>query len=183
MRVWVCDEMRFGLKPVTRRVWTLRGHEAVVPVKPAYEYGYTYGALEAGGLGGAVFMHSPTVCKDASLRFIEEVAEIDEAAHHIVIWDGAGFHQRAGDESLPGNVSLITLPAYSPELNPIERLWDIVKDGICNRVFSCVDEAQAAVDAVLRLFWESPSRVASLVADAWLTLPANDSNPRVYSNL
>lgn len=182
MRVWVSDEMRFGLKPVTRRVWTLRGREAVVPVKPAYEYGYTYGALEVCGKGDAVFMHSPTVCKDASLQFLLEVSASDPAAHHIVIWDGAGFHQRAGDPELPENLTLITLPAYSPELNPIERLWDIVKDGICNRVFAGIDEAQAAVDETLRPFWETPAKVWSLVADAWLTLQVNDSNPSVYLN-
>ena len=42
--------------------------------------------------------------------------------HALMIMDGAGWH-RSGDLDVPDNVSLVILPAYSPELNPIERIW------------------------------------------------------------
>ena len=42
--------------------------------------------------------------------------------HAVLIWDGVGFH-RAGDLQVPSNVTLISLPPYSPELNPLENLW------------------------------------------------------------
>ena len=42
--------------------------------------------------------------------------------HALMVMDGAGWH-RSGDLDVPDNVSLVILPAYSPELNPIERVW------------------------------------------------------------
>ncbi len=45
---------------------------------------------------------------------------VDE--HALMVMDGAGWH-RSGDLDVPDNVSLVILPSYSPELNPIERIW------------------------------------------------------------
>ncbi len=50
----------------------------------------------------------------------------DPEATHIVMGDGAGFHHKKDEEPLPRKIKIITLPAYSPELNPVEKLWDIV---------------------------------------------------------
>jgi transposase len=69
---------------------------------------------------------------DTSLQFLRELAASDPASHHAMIRDGAGFHQRNGDKSVKANISLIRLPAYSPELNPIKKPWDVVKYRICN---------------------------------------------------
>ena len=52
----------------------------------------------------------------------------------MVIYDGAGFHHRGGHAALPANVRVIALPAYSPELNPVERLWDQVRDALANEL-------------------------------------------------
>ena len=176
VRVWVGDEMRYGLQPVTRRVWSLRGEKPVAPNDPRYEWGYTYGVLEVGGRGEAEFLHAPTVSLEVSLEFLRQVAESDPASHHIVIWDGAGFHQRNGDASLPANISLIKLPAYSPELNPIEKLWDVVKDRICNESWKTLTKLEDAITAVLKEYWTTPDLVRSLVGEGWMLSSANSSN-------
>jgi transposase len=181
VRVWVSDEMRFGLQPVTRRVWSLRGERPVAPNDPRYQWGYTYGAIEVGGEGAAEFIHTPTVNLATSLEFLRELAASDPGSHHVVIWDGAGFHQRNGDKSLPANVSLIKLPAYSPELNPIEKLWDVVKDRICNVRWKNLDALEAAITHVLREYWTTPSLVKSLVGEGWMALQANCSNLAVHA--
>ena len=46
--------------------------------------------------------------------------------HAVLIWDGAGFHT-GEDVVVPSNVSLIQLPPYSPELNPVENLWHYLR--------------------------------------------------------
>ena len=46
--------------------------------------------------------------------------------HAVLIWDGAGFHT-SEDVVVPSNVSLIQLPPYSPELNPVENLWHYLR--------------------------------------------------------
>ena len=61
-----------------------------------------------------------------------------------MIWDRAGFHPTEAEEKLPERLPLLPLPPYSPELNPVEGLWDQVKDGLCNRLFATFDELEVA---------------------------------------
>ena len=180
VHLWVSDEMRFGLQPVTRRVWTRRGVEVVLPVEPRYQWGYTYGALEICG-GGTEFLHTDGVSLEASRCFLEQVGRSAPEAMHIVLQDGAGFHQAEGAPELPANVRVITLPAYSPELNPIERLWDVIKDRICNRVWADLTELMEAINAVLAEYWTTPAKVRSLIGDGWLLDTANASYPSVLA--
>ena len=71
---------------------------------------------------------------------------------------------------------LLKLPAYSPELNPVENPWDVVKDGICNRLFTAVSDLQKALSGVLAEYWSDASRVSDLVgAKGWLVAQANST--------
>jgi transposase len=180
VHLWVSDEMRFGLQPVTRRVWTRRGVEVVLPVEPRYQWGYTYGALEVCG-DGAQFLHTDGVSLEASRCFLEQVGRSAPEAMHIVIWDGAGFHQDEGAQELPANVRVIHLPPYSPELNPVERLWDVVKDHICNRVWNDLEELMTAINKVLAEYWTTPAKVRTLIGDGWLLDVVNASYPSVLA--
>lgn len=67
--------------------------------------------------------------------FLEQIAARDPRSIHVVIYDGAGFYRRDGAADVPDNVRTVVLPAYSPELNPVEKLWVVVRGGICNQVF------------------------------------------------
>jgi len=170
--------MRYGLKPLTRRVWSERGKKPVLRINPRYEWGYTYGALEVGGESAAEFLHVERVSLEASYAFLEQIARSAPQFHHIVIWDGAGFHQRE-DGILPSNLSVIRLPAYSPELNPIERLWDVIEDGICNRCWERLKELEEGISAQLKRYWDCADLVRSLVGEGWLALQANTSSPYI----
>jgi transposase len=181
VHLWVIDEMRFGLQPVTRRVWTLPGVEVVVPVCPRYQWGYTWGALEIGGEGGAQFFNTDSVCQDFSREFLKQIAASDAEAYHIVIQDGAGFHLPEGHEWLPERVRVLTLPPYSPELNPVERLWDIVKDRICNRVWSDLASLESALNKVLVEYSTHSAPVHSLIGQGWLHAQANASSGSVLA--
>lgn len=176
VRLWVSDEMRFGLHPVTRRVWSERGKKPVIKADPRFEWGYTYGALEVTEANEAEFLHAPTVNLEVSLEFLKQISASDAGKHHIVVWDGAGFHQRPKNEDLPKNLSLIILPPYSPELNPIERLWDVVKDRICNGAWKTLGKLEDAITDVLKEYWTTPSLVKGLVGKGYLLASANSSN-------
>jgi transposase len=180
VHLWVSDEMRFGLQPVTRRVWARCGVEVVQPVEPRDQWGYPYGALEVCG-DRAEFLHTDGVSLEASRCFLEQVGRSAPEAMHIVIQDGAGFHQTERAPELPANVRVITLPPYSPELNPVERLWDIVKDRICNQVWKDLDELMAAINDVLAEYWTTPAKVRALIGDGWLLDTANASYPNVLA--
>ena len=128
---------------------------------------------------GAEFLHTDGVSQEATAAFYEQLGAGDPGAIHIVMADGAGFHLPEGHELLPANVRIITLPAYSPELNPIERLWDIIKDRICNRVWADLAALQEAINTVLRASWANPKLVRSLIGEGLVSREANTSSRSV----
>lgn len=175
VRIWVADECRLGLKPVSRRVWTLPRIKPLTPSGTSYQWNYVWGALQVGG-GGAEFLYTDSVCLEWADKFLEQIGRRDPYALHVVIWDGAGFHPREQSGRRPDNVRLIRLPPYSPDLNPVERLWDMVKDRICNRRWPGVEALLGKVSEALACYWKDASAVFRLVADPWLLTQANASS-------
>ena len=174
VKVWIMDEARFGLHTEVRRVWITKGVRPEVKRQTRYTWDYLYGALEVVE-GRAVFAHIPTVNLECNNLFLREIAKVDPEAHHVVIADQAGFHLRPGDDRIPERVHLIALPPYSPELNPCEQLWDVIKDseGVANGLFSTVGKLRKAMEPALRRFWEDATAVLSLVGRPWLHSEAN----------
>ena len=177
VRVWMQDEMRYGLHGFTRRVWGLPGHRPVAQTQQVYQWGYLYGAVGV-GLTRTQFLLAESVDLPTEIRFYRQVAESDPAAVHVMIQDGAGFHLRDGDERLPANLRIVTLPPYSPELNPMEGLWDQLKDVLCNQVFASLTELEDAMERWLQGFWRDACRIRSLVFD-WLQVSANASSRNI----
>lgn len=125
------------------------------------------------GGGGCEFLPSPTVSKEADKCFLRQIADRDPGATHVVVGDGAGFHHRDAGEGLPENVRLITLPPCSPEPDPVEKLWDLMEDALCNRCFESLVECEAAIAEFLRPFWEDARKVHSLIGDGYLPSKLN----------
>ena len=173
VRLWVADEHRYGLLPVIRRCWALRGVRVHAPYATKYQWGYLYEALEIDGENRIELFFAPRVGKDVSQVFLEQIAQSDPAALHLVVWDQAGFHPRDGEAGLPDNVRLLSLPAYSPELNPVEQLGDLVKDAICNQIFSSLEKLEETILAELEPLRQSAARVESLLGTHALVASAN----------
>jgi len=172
VRVWVLDECRYGLHSFTRRCWGLRGVRVVKRVQQKYQWGYVYGALEV-VTGAAQFRFMPSVSLDFSRDFLAQIAASDPLAEHVIIQDQAGFHHPKGDERLPEHIHLLPLPPYSPDLNPAEKIWDIIKDSIANKVFPTLDAIETSLTEALRPFWQDAARVLGVVGDGWLHAEAN----------
>lgn len=174
VRIWVADEARFGLHTQSRRCWALRGQRVVIAQAQRYEWEYVYGAVEVVA-GLAEFQFLPSVSLELSRGFLRQLADSDAQAEHVVIYDPAGFHPRAGDPQLPTRIHLLPLPPDSPELNPVEGLWDQVQDVTCNQHFTGLDQLEEALTSALRPFWETPARALSLIHH-WLHSQANATN-------
>lgn len=174
VKVWIMDEARFGLHTQTRRVWISKGRRPVVERQTRYEWDYLYGALEVVE-GRAEFLHLPTVNLECNELFLQHLRDSDPAAEHVVLADQAGFHLRAGDPRLPAGVHILPLPAYSPELNPCEQLWDVLKDteGFANGLFKTIDDLRQSLVPGLRRYWEDAKLVLSLIGRPWLHDQAN----------
>jgi putative transposase len=84
---------------------------------------------------------------------------------------GAGWHQTGGKLKVPDNISLLKLPAYSPELNPAETIWQYLRQNqLSNRVF---DSYEAIVDACCDA-WNAliaePGRIRSIATRPWASV-------------
>jgi transposase len=172
VRVWVVDEHRYGLLPVLRRCWGLRGVRVCAPYMTRYQWGYLYEALEVDGDNRSEFLFVPTVSKAISNLFLRQLSEVEPDALHIVIWDGAGFHARDGEAGVPCNVRLLSLPAYSPELNPVEGLGDQIKDAVGNRVYGTLRSLEDAILEEIALIRAGGQQVASMI-HGWMRDQAN----------
>ena len=173
VRLWVADEHRYGLIPVVRKCWTLRGVRPTVPYRTKYEWGYLYSALEVDGQNAAEFLCLPEVSLEMSGLFLKHLAASDPVAEHIVIWDQAGFHPKPALHTLPERVHLVALPPYSPELNPTEAIGDVIKDRIGNVLWQTMADLEQAISEELRPLCEEAENVRRLVSHPWLVEQAN----------
>ncbi len=176
VRVWVMDEARFGLHTEMRKVWITKGVRPLFKRQTCYKWDYLYGALEVIE-GHAEFLHLPTVDQECNQIFLEQLLASDPHAEHVVIADQAGFHMRGGDPRIPKGVHIMFLPPYSPELNPCEQLWDVLKDGegFANGLFEDIAKLRVALLPGMRRFWQDASLVLSLIGRPWLHDQANAS--------
>ena len=173
VRVWVQDETRLGLHTTVRHCWSLRGQQPVIPTQLSYQWRWLYGALEIGGAHESVFLDLPEVTQVGTALHLQEIVKTDPSAIHVVIYDGAGFHLKDGAPGVPENVRIVQLPPYCPELNPVEKLWDMLKDDLCNRVFESLDRLDEAMTQFLCRFSASPDNCRSLVGFGYLSQSVN----------
>ncbi len=84
-------------------------------------------------------------------------------AHAVLELDGAGWHQLGGRLQIPENISLLHLPPYSPELNPVENIWQYLKQNyLSNRVFDTYEDIVDACCEAWNKLMAMPDRIASI---------------------
>lgn len=120
------DEGRFGRISSPRRCWAPRGMRPNVPCQMVREYTYAYVAASPhDGVMDSLVL--PQVNAQAMSLFLGEVSSRHPDEFILMVLDGAGWH-RAGELKVPENMHLIFLPAYSPQLNPVEHVWENIRE-------------------------------------------------------
>ena len=105
---------------------------------------------------------------EAMNRHLEEIAKaVSPGAHAVLVFDGAGWHGSA-ELVMPENITPITLPAYSPELNPVENVWEYLrKNKLANHLYETYEDiVEACCDAWNSLI-AAPDRIASIASRTW----------------
>ena len=162
VRISFQDEALFGQKGTITRAWARKGSRPRA-VRPT---GFTSldvvaAVCAATGVVAAAIM--PKLNTEVVNLFLEQFArELPAGVHAVLIWDGASFHTGA-DLKVPSNVSLIQLPPYSPELNPVENLWHYLRAHYwSNRPYRDYDELQEkAVKSICTVFQDAEMRKRS----------------------
>ena len=126
LQIYFEDEARFGTQGTITRVWAPKGSRPRAVRQNGREWLYVLMAVCV-GTGAASALIMPELNTGVLNLFLEQFSrELPAGVHAVLIWDGAGYHT-AKDLMVPTNVSLILLPPYSPELNPIENLWHYLR--------------------------------------------------------
>jgi transposase len=126
VEVFFEDEARFGQQGTITRVWAPRGSRPRAVRQTQYTYLFVLVAVCASS-GAVSALVMPELNAAVINLFLEQFArERPAGVHAVLIWDGAGYHT-AGALVVPAHVSLILLPPYSPELNPVENLWHYLR--------------------------------------------------------
>jgi transposase len=168
LEVWWQDEARVGQQGSLTYVWADKGSRPRAPRDQRYQWAYLFGAVcPERGIGAALVL--PSVNTEAMNRHLAEIStQVAPGAHAVVVCDGAGWHQQGGKLKLPANISLLPLPPYSPELNPVENIWQFLRQNyLANRVYenytAIVDACCDAWNALIA----APDTIRSIASREW----------------
>ncbi len=122
VEVWFMDEARVGQQGTLTRVWAKRGTRPRALRDRRYTWAYLFGAVcpERGTGAAVVLPHVNVEAMDAHLAEISR--RVAEGAHAVLVLDRAGWHT-SPKLRVPDNISLLSLPPYAPEANPVEQVW------------------------------------------------------------
>jgi transposase len=135
IEVWFADEARIGQKNKITRRWAKRGTRPSAPRDQRTASAYIFGAIcPWEGKGAALVL--PRCNTEAMTLHLAEIAQaVAPGAHAVLMLDQAGWHL-SDKLVVPPNITLLPLPPKCPELNPVENLWQFLRDNwLSNRVF------------------------------------------------
>lgn len=169
-RLWVQDESRCGLLPIQRRRITARGIQPLLPAAYRFESLYLYGAVEP-LTGRSFFLDLPVLNTQGFQLFLDHFAATDPASFHLLLLDNGACH-KAQALRLPPNIGLLFFPPYSPELNPIARLWRDLKDWLASYQPTSLEELSDLLCTRLRDY--SATLLRSLTGFRYLLSAAHE---------
>jgi DDE superfamily endonuclease len=136
---------------------------------PRLRLGLWFGAVcPSEGKAAALIM---PICNTAAMNhhLCEISRQVAADAHAVVILDGASWHKSHG-LVVPSNITLLALPPYSPELNPVERIWHYLRrHWLANSVFRSLVDIMDACEMAWNRFATNNGLVRSLCAVAWVS--------------
>src|SRR5882757_551615 len=160
--VWFQDEARVGQQGSLTYIWAPVGSCPRMVRDNRHDSAYLFGAIcPDRGVGAAIIM--PAANAEAMNEHLSEIStQVSPGAHAILICDGAGWHQTGGRLKVPDNITLLPLPPYSPELNPMENVWHYLRENsLCSRVWDTYDDIVDACATAWHFLINDPQRIRS----------------------
>ncbi len=149
------DEMRVAPRTALGKKWTPFGVRAAGKQKIGYEYLYLYVSVKP--FTGELFaMFLPRLDKECFGLFADE-RSLSLERKILMVADSATAHRLAAEK-----IELIKLPAYAPELNPVERFFEQLRSELEFCVFETFDEAEDYLTRILEKYFKQPEVVKSM---------------------
>ena len=167
IEIWFQDEARIGQKNGMVRQWAKRGSRPRQPADQRYDSAYLFGAIcPARGTGAGLAL--PYADTQAMQLHLNEISRtVARGAHAVLLLDRAGWHT-TGYLNIPKNMTLIFLPSRAPELNPVENVWQYLRQNwLSNRVFDAYDAILDAACEAWNKFMAQPRTITSIGMRDW----------------
>jgi hypothetical protein len=167
------DEARFGRINNLSRCWVPQGKRATVKKQIIREHSYAFCAV-CPVEGESYSLISP-VCNTASMNeLLQGLSTAYSDAEILVFADSAGWH-KSKELHCPANIHLELLPPYSPELNPVEHLWDYIREqkNFNNHSFSSLEQMEDHLEQTLKNLHQEQEKdyLQSLCTFEWMINP------------
>ncbi|MGL4881827.1 MAG: IS630 family transposase [Waterburya sp.] len=167
--VWFFDEHRVGLKPILKKVWSKIGNRPTAIVNHRYEWLYVYGFVQP-KTGATLWYLIPRVNTNWLNVVYQQFARdagISAQKKILLIEDNAGWH-RSQKVTIPQGIEIEFLPPYSPELQPAERLWQLVDEPLANQYFETIDEIEELLAKRCCVLNDMKDEIRNLTNYHWL---------------
>lgn len=167
IEVWFQDEARVGQKNNITRRWALRGSRPSAPHDQRTASTYLFGAIcPAEGKGAALVLPRCNITA-MNLHLAEIATAVAADAHAVLLLDQAGWHM-SGKLVVPSNITLLPLPPRAPELNPVENVWQFMRQNwLSNRVFTSYDDIVEHCCYAWNKLIDQPWRIMSIGLPHW----------------
>ena len=165
--MWFQDEARVGQQGTLTRVWARRGTRPRAMRDTRYQWAYLFGAV-CPGRGVAAGLVLPYANTEAMTLHLAEIARaVTPGAHAVLVLDGAGWHG-GKDLVVPDNITLLALPPYAPELNPVENVWHYLRSNkLAITVFENYPDIVDTCCDAWTFFANDPAAVTSITSRNW----------------
>ena len=171
LEIWYQDEARVGQKGTHAYVWAPVGSCPLMVQDNRHDSVHLFGAIcPARGVGAAIIM--PAVNTEAMNEHLKEIStQVAAGAHAVLVLDSAGWHQRGTGLQVPDNITLLSLPPYAPELNPMEMVWEFLRGNkLCTRVWDTYDAIVDACAKAWKFLTDDPDRIRSIGTRDWASV-------------
>ena len=168
--IWFQDEARVGQQGTLSRIWAMKGSRPRLKRQLQYNYSYIFGAICPQNKK-AVGLILPLANTEAMQMHIDEISKyVENGRHGVIVVDKAAWHTTE-KLRLPNNISLLPLPATSPELNPVEQVWLWIRQHIlANRVFKDYEEIVDISCDAWNIFAAQTDLISSIGTRKWANL-------------
>ena len=161
------DEARFGRINDVRQCWAPKPIRPLCKAMLTHEYTYAYAAVEpaTGTMDALILPQVNTYCMQI---FLDTVAARHPGERIVMVMHGAGWHS-SKHLIAPPNMRLLPLPPYAPELNPIEHIWDELREKCFhNKVFNSINALEDDLAMGLLAMENTPSVIQSIALWPWI---------------
>jgi transposase len=171
VEIWLQDEARVGQKGGHTYVWAKVGSRPPMVRDNRHDSAYLFGAIcPVRAVGAAII--APTANTECMNLHLQEIStQVTPGAIAALLCDRAGWHQPGRELEVPDNIVLLPFPAYSPELNPMENVWEFLRaNKLSARVWDSYEAIMEACADAWNWFVDDPDRIRSIGTRDWATV-------------